>query len=126
MTQVTPHETRLINGYYENHPERRKDPPPKSNYALGEPPSYFKSDEKKVWRELTKHIADGLLTDPDTYIVETFVLLAAKQRRREEMRGLDFGTLLACIGKLGLSPVDRMRLAQPLSKDKEFDDFNEF
>lgn len=113
MPRLQPVEILELKGAYEHNPKRRRPPAPKSTHPIGDAPSSFTRDEKAMWKEILHNAIPETLTSADRYLVETFTKLIAKQRRREDMTGAELSVILSCIGKLGLSPVDRMKLATP-------------
>jgi hypothetical protein len=108
-------------GAFKNHPsraaERVHEPIPVGE--LGPPPKYLTKEEKKVWKELASIIPEGVAFTTDRWIVETAVVLMAKQRARTILCS-ERNLLVNCLSKMAMTPSDRSRVhAAPAEKPKE-------
>ncbi len=101
---------------------------PKSSGPLGPPPGHWDVSEScyyrerharwcRIWAELDQQISKGVLKSSDRILVELLCQAIDKQRTRPgEMKPAEQTHLLAMLAKIGLTPVDRMRVA---SDDRE-------
>jgi len=98
---------------------------PMPNGQLGRPPEHLTDDEKRFWRELTRLAPPGVLTNSDRWFVEMTVRLMARVRHGTA-RTMEFGQLVQCLAKMGLSPADRSRVSAvplPTEEESEWDRF---
>jgi phage terminase small subunit len=107
-------------GAFIKHPERRRPHEPRPTGELGNAPSYFTKEEKKVWKELKEMSLPGVLANSDRWAVETACMLMAKQRNRE-IKTQEVQMLLSVLGKLGMTPADRAKVTAvpPIEQGKE-------
>jgi phage terminase small subunit len=115
-------------GAFIKHPERRRARAnePKPSGELGNAPSYFTKDERKIWKELKEMCLPGVLANSDRWAVETACTLMAKQRKRE-IKTQEVQLLLSLLGKLGMTPADRAKVtAVPQPAEQVQDEWAEF
>jgi phage terminase small subunit len=109
-------------GAYDNHPERRQDREhqPEPTAAIGNAPKHFTPEQKKIWREFVKIAPPGVLFNSDRWLLETLVILKTKERDGT-ISDTARAQMIACLAKLGMTPVDRSKVqAKPgAGKEKE-------
>lgn len=96
---------------------------PESRGPLGDPPEHWDTSEAcyhrerherwcAIWRELDAQIPKGVLKASDRILVEMLCQQIDMQRRKPlEMKPAEKEALLKMLGKIGLTPVDRMKVA---------------
>lgn len=120
-------EHKELNGTFIANPERKpRGRPPKSIHAVGEPPKVLNMAEQTIWAELQQNVPAQVLTQADRHQVEIYCKLMAKERMNV-ITVTERGQLLRCMSSMGLTPVDRQRLApvEPWDTNKQ-SPFSEF
>ena len=109
-------------GAFKNHPERKRVDPKVSNPFPEVAPSHLNPLEVKCWHELRKSAPDGVLTAADVEMVNVAAGLVAESR--SDFKGMAtarIGQLVTILGRFGMSPSDRAKLAtKPEDDDGEF------
>ena len=120
-----PVEVLEANGAFEKNPQRRRDPPPKSNHPAGDPPEYLNAVEKQIWHELVMDIPMGVATAPDRGALGCLCMLEYLKRNRN-IKVIELNVLIKLYSLFGLTPADRTRVtAAPLEKDDDpLDEFH--
>ena len=120
-----PVEIAQLKGATHKHPERYKTEVPKNENPIGGAPSFFSPDEIIAWDQLIEHSLPGVLTAADRFMVELGAKLLAESRREgEDFTGAKVAQLVSILGRLGLSPADRQKVAGPQQKGgNPFDGF---
>jgi hypothetical protein len=81
---------------------------------LGDPPKRFKPDQRAVWNEIAASAPPNTLTGADRFLVEVLAILMAEFRKvGPEMPAAQIAKMTECMGKLGMTPVDRVDLRAP-------------
>jgi len=91
-------------------------------------PRHFTRTERGVWAEVVKSAPPGLLHRSDRLAVEVLVKMIGRVRG-PDAKTSDFSVLSNLLGRLGLNPVDRMRMdlpSFPTSNPEEHDDWAVF
>ena len=120
--------TRLLElkGAFKQHPARGRarahEPKPKA--PLGRVPAHLTDDQKRLWAEVVKHSAPGVLTCSDRLALEVLVVLAAEFREKgEEFQAAKLTQLNSLLSRFGFTPSDRSRvIAEVPRKNKYADD----
>ena len=125
MKHAQPRELAELKGATKHDPQRYRKTPPKSEFAIGNPPAHLCSDAKAAWFELQNYAIPGVLTAAERPLLEIASNLVAEYR----MDILSFPTnrlsaLIGCLARLGMSPADRQRLG--VEKPPEKNEFDEF
>jgi hypothetical protein len=76
---------------------------------IGKPPRHLPTDERALWAELVKAAPPGLLQRSDRIALEVACKLVARMRTADAKTS-ELNALMATLGKLGVSPLDRLRL----------------
>jgi hypothetical protein len=112
-------------GSVRKNPQRYRDriaSEPKSRGPLGSPPAhwdtrpecyYHERNERwcAIWRELDGQMPKGTLKASDRFLVERLCQLMDRQRLHPlDIKPAEDNVLLAMLAKIGLTPVDRMRV----------------
>jgi hypothetical protein len=100
-----------LNGSTKHNPGRyagRKEPVPAK--PLGNAPKHLSKDERKVWNEIAANCLPETLGNSDRYVFELATKLVCRFRKGELSRASEMALLLNTLGRLGLTPQDRLRL----------------
>ena len=93
---------------------------------IGRAPSHFNSADRAIWAEITKTAAPGLLQKTDRLAVEALVRLVGKMRG-QDAKTSDLNALINLLGRLGLSPLDRLKFdLPPVNSSTEEDEWADF
>ena len=109
-------------GAFAKDPKRARVDPVVSNPFPEVAPSHLNPLEVKCWHELRKCAPDGVLTGADVETVNVAACLLAESRADfAGMATARIGQLVTMLGKFGMSPADRAKLAtKPVDDDGEF------
>jgi phage terminase small subunit len=100
---------------------RKREPQPGD--VLGPPPPHFLIQEpatgfqraarlRGIWDELVAQVPAGVLTSADAWLVECACYLMEKRRYQAgDFKSGDQAQLTGLLGKMGMTPVDRARMA---------------
>jgi len=113
-------------GAFAKNPQRRRPPEPKPTNALRKrPPAHLNDKQRQAWRRIVRIAPPGVLTNADEIMLElTSCLLAEFMVDPGAMATPRIARLERQLGKLGLSPQDRINLELPEPKKPgKFDDF---
>jgi hypothetical protein len=80
---------------------------------IGDPPSGWPDELKKIWHEIVFFAPVGVLKGSDRQLVETTCLHLHRMRSTMELSPSQSGELRKCLGLLGMTPGDRARLSVP-------------
>jgi len=113
-------------GAFDKNPNRRR-VDPKSAGRLKPPGKHLDDERRVIWREIVKMVPEGVITQSDRLMLEIAVELTWEFRQSP----LDFTAarltrLEAILGKFGLSPSDRAKVAGPGGRKKAENPFSEF
>lgn len=86
---------------------RTQEPQPK--LGLGEPPVEFDAAQRKIWREFSRTMPDGVFAITDRYLAEQACRLIVKMRN-DTITFQQMTLLTQILSKLGMSPTDRTRI----------------
>lgn len=109
-------------GGFDRHPERRRVDPETGGPLPVTAPAHLSAAEKVIWGELVLLAPARVLADCDLYLVELTVRLIAKLRDGT-INGAQSGQLLACLGRMGMTPADRSKVTA--SKETEGSEWDE-
>jgi phage terminase small subunit len=103
-----------LSGSFVAHPERARaradEPEPVGE--VGEPPAHLSPEEKAAWREIVDMCPPGVLALSDRLILEHGSRLLAQLRKdRTYVDSRLMLRLEGTLGRLGLTPADRSRVA---------------
>jgi len=111
-------------GSFKKDPQRaRVDPATKK---LKAPPraEHFNDDHKKIWRELVKAAPENVITDSDRIALEVCCLLLHEFRTSPmDFPAAKLVRLETMLGKFGMTPADRAKVAGPGGKKQEANPF---
>lgn len=101
-------------GAFKKNPQRRRYEP-EVREPLGPPPESFDADHVAAWQEVCHHAPIGVLKIADRVAVETLVKLIVASRREniEDISSAKLTLMVTLLGRLGMTPVDRAKLAVP-------------
>lgn len=106
-----------ISGAFKKNPKRKREDVAVTG-EIGEPPVYFNVDQKECWKEIVRNAPVGVLKNSDRIAVE----IASKLLNDSRQNWLDFdkGKLLrleTLLGKFGMTPADRSKVAGASEKE---------
>jgi phage terminase small subunit len=107
-------------------PQRYRAIPPKADGELGDPPPHLSPCVAAVWREIAGTAPAGVLAAADRFAVELAANLVAEYRKdSRSFLASRIAQMIGLLARLGLTPVDRQRLAIEPAKSEEnpFDSF---
>jgi len=112
-------------GAYKKNPARRRKGEPKPRLGIGRYPESVVMTPKEVWDELVENICPGVLGNSDRILLETTSHLLSQFRSDPvEFPAAKLTILERCLGKLGMTPVDRTRIVaeqeEAVSPEDEF------
>jgi hypothetical protein len=101
-----------ISGAYARNPQRRGTGEPVPREGIGTAPESVSCDFAEVWDELVQCVCPGVLGNSDRIHLElTTRLLCEYRQDTVSMTGAKYRLLQNALGKLGMNPSDRTRLA---------------
>ncbi len=125
----TPTKILELKGAYRKNPQRERGEEPKAKEGIGPPPRHFDPDQKKVWREISKLCAPGVLTRQDRPAFEIIIIGLDQVRRgvetwseeRQEMVRVPASSnhcdrVFKQLGKFGMTPSERSNVVVPKEK----------
>lgn len=112
-----------LSGAFRKNPQRRREDPA-VELGLGPAPDYFDAGERAVWAEIEESAPEGVLARSDRLCVEMLVPLVLQLRRREAMKAAERQFMLSTLTRLGCTPADRSRVAQPAEREETGDLFD--
>lgn len=120
-------ETAKLTGAEKKNPARyRKDYVPDTG-PLGEAPANLTPGAKVVWFEISTYMPAHLLMAADRLALEgTCELMAEFREDPRAFQSARYSVLMSALGKLGGTPMDRLRLATPKAKEEKKDPFADF
>ena len=109
-----------LNGTLKEHPGRyaSRIEPVACPAGIGDPPAHLSVARKNIWRELVENLPEGHLQSADRFLLEIVTHLMARLRNRKTLitKGEE-SLLMNALSKLGLTPVDRLKVHIPPLKD---------
>jgi len=121
-----PREVQALKGDFKNNARRYQKEVPKSEKPLGNVPKHCSVGAGRIWKELAGKAPPGVLTESERFIMEiTCELMAEFREDPRRFAGAKFTQLISCLGRLGLTPSDRVKLGvnQITESDNEFNRF---
>ena len=123
---LTPAEAAVKGADKKNPARYRKDYVPETG-PLGEAPAHLSAGAKVVWFEISTYMPPQLLAAADRLALEgTCELMAEFREDPREFQSARYSVLMSALGKLGGTPMDRLRLATPKAKEEKKDPFAVF
>ena len=108
---MQPREVAEMKGATRKHPERYRTILPDAPLELGNAPDHLSEAAKAAWFEIATYAPVAVLRGADRLLVETTAQLVAEMREDwKEFKGNKIGTLVSCLGRLGMTPSDRNKL----------------
>lgn len=109
----TPTVIHRLRGNEQKHPERMRERAlePKATGPLGECPRELGAEVARAWDYLADSCPPGMLTRIDRVLVQKAAIILA--RVWADPMGIDvkeINTLVNCLSKLGMTPVDRSKV----------------
>lgn len=105
------------NGAFLANPDRKRPNEPSAR-SLGSAPKWLSKEEKRVWKELVKQAAPGVLMSSDRSAFELLVRLTCKMRTEfAAMTGAQMGQFISLCSRFAMTPADRSKVS--VAKPKE-------
>lgn len=112
---------------YKNNTYRYKNEPPDGAGELKAPPAHFNAAQKRIWEEIVSDLPMNVATQSDHILIEmTTVLLYQFRESPEDFTAAQYGRLIQCLGRLGMTPSDRTAMANKgydKNRNNPFDGF---
>jgi hypothetical protein len=119
-----PREIAELKGSVRANPHRYKNKPITSGLPLGDAPAHLSEATVKAWHDLEKNSYPGVLQGSDRFILElTAGLLAEFRSHPVAFTAGKYRNLISCLGRIGLTPVERQSLGVQLPGINPFDQF---
>jgi len=100
-------------GAFRKNPQRERVDPPAAG-KLRPPPkgSHFEEEHRQVWKELVKAAPKDVITESDRFALEICCLLMVEFRQNPlEFTAAKLVRLETLLGKFGMTPADRAKVA---------------
>jgi hypothetical protein len=122
----TPRALAELKGRTRHDPQRYRGFEPES-CEIGPPPQHLTPAVRSVWLEIVGLAPAGVVKAADTLALELLASLVAEFRESPaEFRTSRIACMVGLLGRFGLSPTDRAKLAIEPPKKPSADDFSEF
>jgi hypothetical protein len=82
---------------------------PQPKLGLGEPPAEFDAVHRRMWREFSRTMPEGVFGISDKYMAELACRLIVRMRN-DTITMQQMAQLTTVLSKLGMSPTDRTRV----------------
>src|SRR5690606_1990439 len=114
----TPTNVLELKGAFKKDPQRKREDPEHSGKLKAAPP-HLGEHEKEIWKEIVKAAPKDVITESDRFMLELCCILLSQFRLDPvEFPAAKLIRLEAMLGKFGMSPADRAKVAGPGKKDK--------
>lgn len=119
----TPTNVLAIKGAFDKNPNRERQDPDTAG-KLKAPPAHMTEVQKAIWHEFVKAAPKNVITESDRFSLELVSCLLAEYRADPtEFTAAKLVRLEALIGKFGMSPADRAKIAGPVQKKPQGNPF---
>lgn len=119
----TPTKILEMRGSFKNRPSRRRarENEPIPTGVIGDPPKHLQGEKLKgIWREIIAATVPGVLTNSDRILLEIICYLLDELRSNPaEFPSGKMTRLESMLGKCGLAPADRTKIAGLGKEEKE-------
>lgn len=124
---ATPRKLQEVKPDFKINAHRYRNKPPQAQGQL-KPPAHFDATHKKLWKEIIEHCPKDVTEGSDLYILELMTNLIYTMRYApEDFNGTHAGKLLSCLSKMGMTPSDRVSMANKgFNAEEEHDEFGDF
>lgn len=112
----TPTNVLALRGAFDKDPQRRREDPATSG-EIGAAPKHLTKEQKAIWREIKGQAPIGVMTNADRQALEDMCVLVDK-RRTEKISISERRLLFSYLGRFGMTPADRAKIAGPPTKPK--------
>ena len=118
----TPSNILKLTGAYKKNPQRKRGEEPEGATFKKTAPTKMEPALKKIWRELIRDIAPGVLQQGDRILLEqTTILIGRMRENSDEFTASQHQTLISCLARLGMTPADRSKVVVPKVTRNKFD-----
>ena len=100
-----------LTGAFKKDPQRKRVGEPKPDKPVGKPPVRLNEAERKAWFEIARQCHPGVLTVMDRAALEIVACGVAWLWNNKDATVTDRKSILAMLGKFGMTPSDRSTLA---------------
>lgn len=112
----TPTNVLELKGAFKKNPQREREDAETAG-ALKPPPTHMTEGQKAIWREFVKAAPKGVITESDRFSLELVATLLDEFRADPaEFTAAKLVRLETLIGKFGMTPADRAKIAGPAQK----------
>lgn len=103
-------------GAFDKNPNRKREDPEVAGPLKGAP-GYFDAEQVAIWKEVVKAAPKNVVTESDRFALEIAVLLLQQFRSDPiDFTAAKLVRLETLLGKFGMTPSDRAKVAGPVSK----------
>lgn len=103
-------------GAFDKNPNRKREDPEVAGPLKGAP-GHFTAEQIDIWKELVKAAPKNVLTESDRFALEIAALLLQQFRLDPiEFTAAKLVRLETLLGKFGMTPSDRAKVAGPVKK----------
>ncbi|KMQ75292.1 terminase [Marinobacter subterrani] len=121
----TPTNVLEMKGAFKKDPQRARQDPEVSG-KLKAPPEHLTEVQKAIWKDIVKAAPKGVITESDRFSLEICCILLAQFRLEPlEFPAAKLVRLEALLGKMGMTPADRAKVAGPAQKKPQGNPFAE-
>ena len=121
----TPTKILELKGAFKKNPQRKRKSEPKTDVNVGCPPKKLSKGVLACWKEIISLSPSGVITSSDRIALEIAANLLNEFRTGfNEMPAARLTRLEALLGKFGMTPSDRAKMASP--DDPDANPFEQF
>ena len=103
-------------GAFDKNPNRKREDPEVAG-PLKAAPAHFTDDQVGIWKELVKAAPKNVVTESDRFALEIATLLLQQFRNDPvDFTAAKLVRLETLLGKFGMTPSDRAKVAGPVQK----------
>jgi phage terminase small subunit len=111
-------------GSFLTHKDRVRSNEPVTGEPIGPPPKWLSAAEKRVWKELVKQSAPGVLMASDREAFELLVKLATKKRYHfDQMMVGEISQFISLASRFAMTPSDRSKVVVDKPKESQLGQF---
>lgn len=118
----TPTNVLKMKGAFDKNPQREREDP--DTAKLKSPPAHLSAAQREVWKEIAKAAPKDVITEADRFSLEICCVLLNQFRLDPvEFPAAKLVRLETLLGKFGMTPSDRAKVAGPAKKKPQGNPF---
>ena len=115
MSRRKPTKVLQLSGAFRKNPNRARIDP--DTEALKAPPKHLSDSQRQIWADIVRAAPKGVITEADRFSLEILCTLVDQFRTKPaDMLAAKLVRLDVLLGKFGLTPSDRSKVAAPARK----------